>query len=137
MVKNKTNLEQVTAELRDGFFIGRALELENNQGGRSNELTARATDSAGNEITYPTSGDHEVTLDETLNVTYTYDEAGNTTQKSEEGGAKITTYTYNDENQLTQIAFPGDPSRWQKFYYDGLGRRCKLTTTGRVLQTRS
>ena len=45
-------------------------------------------------------------------------------RKNTQGSAA--TYTYNDENQLTQITFPGSPSRWQKFYYDGLGRRVQI-----------
>ncbi len=47
------------------------------------------------------------------------------TQKSEEGGAKVTTYMYNDANQLTQISCSGTETWTLTFYYDGLGRRVK------------
>ena len=60
-------------------------------------------------------------LANTLNVTYGYDLMGNMTRKNDCGSP--TTYVYDYENQLTQITLPG--GKWEKFYYDGVGRRVK------------
>jgi YD repeat-containing protein len=60
----------------------------------------------------------------TPSVTYGYDANGNMTTKTVNGSAR-TTYTYNYDDQLAQITFRGTPTKWLKFYYDGLGRRIK------------
>lgn len=52
---------------------------------------------------------------------YVYNANGNLIRKTERVGGKVTNYTYDSENQLTQIDFPDGTSA--SYRYDGLGRR--------------
>jgi RHS repeat-associated protein len=52
---------------------------------------------------------------------YVYDANGNLTRKTERATGKITNYTYDSENQLTNISLPTGVTA--AYRYDGLGRR--------------
>jgi RHS repeat-associated protein len=56
----------------------------------------------------------------TPNATYTYDNNGDTTSRTDSGGS--TNYTWDFENRLTSITLPGNPGT-VSFKYDPLGRR--------------
>ncbi|MCK4819399.1 hypothetical protein KA005_26740 [bacterium] len=60
--------------------------------------------------------------------TYTYDNNGNTTSKTDKNTSEITTYTYNPENQLIRIDFFNGV--YATYTYDGLGRRIKKDVNG-------
>ena len=66
-----------------------------------------------------------ITLETSVDIRYTYDNNGNLTQKNDysTGTAKTTTYVYSNANLLIQVNLPD--SKWEKYYYDGLGRRYK------------
>jgi RHS repeat-associated protein len=61
----------------------------------------------------------------TVTTTYGYDSNGNLISKSDASGT--TTYTFNEENQLTQVAPPS--GLIVNYRYDGLGRRIQRTTS--------
>jgi len=61
-------------------------------------------------------------------VTYTYDDNGNTTSKTDIGGT--TTYTYNYENRLSRIDFPG--GGYATYKYDVKGRRIEKNVNGTI-----
>jgi RHS repeat-associated protein len=64
-------------------------------------------------------------LTSTATATYIYDNNGNLTSKTD--GSGTTTFTFNEENQLTQVALPSGLT--VNYKYDGLGRRIQRTTT--------
>jgi len=55
----------------------------------------------------------------------TYDSNGNLLSRTDSVGT--TTFTWNEENQLTQVSLPG--SLKVNYKYDGLGRRIQRTTS--------
>jgi len=61
-------------------------------------------------------------------VTYTYDDNGNTTSKTDAEGTA--NYTYNYENRLTGIDFPG--GGYATYKYDVKGRRIEKNVNGTV-----
>ena len=62
--------------------------------------------------------------------TYTYDNNGNMITKTKIlTPTDVTTYTYNSENQLTQIQTTS-PANTYKYAYDGLGRRIQKDLNG-------
>ncbi len=70
-------------------------------------------------------------------VQYMYDKTGRLTRE-EKGNGTVTTYHYNPDSQLVQIAHfqPGeqDPNLLIRYAYDSLGRRTEMTTPeGRTL----
>jgi YD repeat-containing protein len=62
----------------------------------------------------------------TASATYSYDNNGNLISKSDASGT--TTFTFNEENQLTQVTLPN--ALTVNYKYDGLGRRIQRTTSG-------
>jgi RHS repeat-associated protein len=64
-------------------------------------------------------------LTSTAVTSYSYDNNGNLISKSDASGT--TTYTFNEENQLTQVSLPN--SLTVNYKYDGLGRRIQRTTS--------
>ncbi len=64
-------------------------------------------------------------LTSTASATYTYDNNGNLISKTDASGT--TTFTFNEENQLTQVALPSGLT--VNYKYDGLGRRIQRTTS--------
>jgi RHS repeat-associated protein len=57
--------------------------------------------------------------------TYTYDNNGNLVSQTDSAGTTI--FTWNEENQLTQVALPS--GLVVNYKYDGLGRRIQRTTS--------
>jgi YD repeat-containing protein/YVTN family beta-propeller protein len=64
---------------------------------------------------------------EDSNFTYTYDESGNLTSKTNRTSAEVTTYTYDAENQLVRVDRPGTIAEYR---YDALGRRIAKVVNG-------
>jgi RHS repeat-associated protein len=64
-------------------------------------------------------------LTSTSTTNYTYDNNGNLLSKTDSLGTM--TFTWNEENQLTQVSLPGGLT--VNYKYDGLGRRIQRTTT--------
>jgi RHS repeat-associated protein len=64
-------------------------------------------------------------LTSTAASTYTYDNNGNLLSKTDASGT--TNFTWNEENQLTQVALPNGLT--VNYKYDGLGRRIQRTTS--------
>ncbi len=64
-------------------------------------------------------------LTSTASATYTYDNDGNLVSKTDSLGAW--TFSYDEENRLTQVNKPGGPI--VNYKYDGLGRRIQRTTS--------
>ena len=64
-----------------------------------------------------------------VNDTYTYDNNGNMVTKTKiSAPTDVTTYTYNSENQLTQIT--DDRGQITGYRYDGLDRRIEKNNNG-------
>ncbi|MBI1748137.1 MAG: VCBS repeat-containing protein [Acidobacteria bacterium] len=59
---------------------------------------------------------------------YSYDANGNLTSKREIATSAITQFTYDSENQITRIDFPG--GGFAEYKYDGLGRRIQKNVNG-------
>ena len=75
---------------------------------------------------YTTNSSNELTANS--NASYTYDNSGNTTSKTNSSGT--TSYTWDYENRLTQAALPGQGGTVQ-FQYDPFGRRIeKVSPSG-------
>jgi RHS repeat-associated protein len=64
-------------------------------------------------------------LTSTATASYVYDNNGNLVSKTDSLGT--TTLTWNEENQLTQVAVPNGLTA--NYKYDGLGRRIQRTTS--------
>jgi RHS repeat-associated protein len=64
-------------------------------------------------------------LTNTSSATYGYDNNGNVVSKTDSLGAW--TFTYDEENRLTQVEVPSGPT--VNYKYDGLGRRIQRTTS--------
>lgn len=64
-------------------------------------------------------------LTSTADATYTYDNNGSLISKANAEGT--TTYTFNEENQLTQVTLPSGLT--VNYKYDGLGRRIQRITS--------
>lgn len=64
-------------------------------------------------------------LTSTASATYAYDNNGNLLSKSDAAGT--TTFTWNEENQLKQVALPSGLT--VNYKYDALGRRIQRTTS--------
>ena len=64
-------------------------------------------------------------LTNTASESYTFDNNGNLLTRTDSQGT--TTFTWNEENQLTQVTLPG--SLTINYKYDGLGRRIQRTTS--------
>jgi len=65
-------------------------------------------------------------LTSTANATYSYDNNGNLISKTDSSGS--TTFGYDEDNRLKQVAIPSGPT--VDYKYDGLGRRIQRTTSG-------
>ena len=68
-------------------------------------------------------------LTENSDYTYTYDDNGNLTSKTDKSTNETTTYTYDAENQLTQVSKPGMTVTYR---YDGFGRRIGKDANGTI-----
>ena len=64
-------------------------------------------------------------LTSTATVTYSYDNNGNLVSKTDVSGTS--TFSYNEENRLTQVVLPAGLT--VSYKYDGLGRRIQRTST--------
>jgi RHS repeat-associated protein len=64
-------------------------------------------------------------LTSTTTASYSYDNNGNLISKADASGT--TNYTFNEENQLTQVTLPSGLT--VNYKYDALGRRIQRTTT--------
>ena len=64
------------------------------------------------------------------NYTYAYDNNGNLSTKTERNSGRITRYSYDAENHLTQIVFPD--STTATYTYDELGRRIEKNVNGAI-----
>jgi len=64
-------------------------------------------------------------LTSTATATYNYDNNGNLTSKTDASGTK--TFTWNEENQLTQVTLPS--ALTVNYKYDGLSRRIQRSTS--------
>lgn len=89
-------------------------------------------DSVGNRLTSTDYTDWDYNSRNQLtvynSVTYVYDDNGNTISKTDTGST--TTYTYNYENRLTRIDFPG--GGYVTYKYDVKGRRIEKNVDGTV-----
>ena len=63
-------------------------------------------------------------------TSYSYDNNGNMVTKTDASGN--TPYTYNAENQLTRIDFPG--GGFAEYVYDALGRRIEKNVNGTIIR---
>ncbi len=91
-------------------------------------------DSVGNRLTElgqgtPSVYDNANRLMQDSQYTYTYDNNGNMTSKTDIATSLTTTYTYNAENVLIQIS---GPSLTAQYRYDGFGRRIEKNIDGVV-----
>lgn len=75
-------------------------------------------DAVGNRLGTTVLTNNEVTQDSNFN--YVYDNNGNLTQKTNRSTGQVTTYTWDGQNRLTQVSFPGSTTT---FKYDPFGRR--------------
>jgi RHS repeat-associated protein len=86
-------------------------------------------DAVGNRTTSHLSASYNYQpfnrLASTSTGTSTYDNNGNLTSRTDSLGTTI--FTWNEENQLTQVALPG--GLMVSYKYDGLGRRIQRTTS--------
>ncbi|MFH1492917.1 MAG: FG-GAP-like repeat-containing protein [Candidatus Omnitrophota bacterium] len=89
-----------------------------------------AYDSVGNRNPTNYTYDDANRLLEDDEYTYSYDDNGNLTSKTNKSTLQITTYTYNLENQLIRINFPNLTSA--QYTYDGLGRRIEKNVNGTI-----
>jgi RHS repeat-associated protein len=64
-------------------------------------------------------------LSSTASATYSYDNNGNLTSRTDSLGTW--TFGYDEENRLTQVTIPSGPT--VNYKYDGLGRRIQRTTS--------
>ena len=96
-------VDTVTAEIRDGLFIARAVEFVDG-GNTATKATATATDLAGRTAADTETG---IDLDTSIDVWYTYDADGRREYKYEEGshqdGEPFTHYYWNDAGLLKQV----------------------------------
>jgi YD repeat-containing protein len=108
------------AQMRGGFFIARGIELNDST---TNQVKAEAFDDLGK---HADTTNTNITLETSVDIRYTYDDNGNLTQKNDysTGTLKTTTYVYNNADRLIQVNLPDN--KWEKYYYDGLGRRYKV-----------
>jgi RHS repeat-associated protein len=90
-------------------------------------------DDVGNRPTSHLSSDYVYDnlnrLREDDTYTYTYDNNGNLTSKVDKVSSATTTYQYDGENRLIQVATPTD---FVDYQYDGFGRRIAKTVNGVV-----
>ncbi len=98
-----TEVDSVTAQIRDGLFIARALNFFDGSN-LATKATATATDLANYTDVETNTG---IDLDTTLDVWYEYDAAGRRTKKCEAGeydsGDPYTQYYWNDAGYLKQV----------------------------------
>ena len=124
-------VDTVTAEIRDGLFIARAVEFVDG-GNTATKATATATDLAGRTAADTETG---IDLDTSIDVWYTYDAAGRREYKYEEGsydaGDPYTRYYWNDAGFLDQVDIDygtGETPRYARGWltWDPLGQLVKL-----------
>ncbi len=60
---------------------------------------------------------------------YTYDYNDNLIQRVKKSNQEVTTYTYDYENRLTRVQYPGMDAQ---YLYDALGRRIQKNVNGQV-----
>jgi len=100
----------------------------------TNPAEAFSLDSVGNRITshlsttYSNDAANRLTADAQFD--YVYDLNGNLSKKTLRANGNVTTYSYDGENQLTQIVAPGNVST--TYRYDGVGRRIEKNVNGQV-----
>ena len=92
--------------------------------GQATEWTNRRGTPVG--FTYNTDGQiTQQTYDDGTHVDYVYDARGNLTSATDQTGT--TTFTYDANDYLTRIDYPGAGGRWLEFTYDAGGRRDSST----------
>ena len=98
-----TQVDSVTAQIRDGLSIARALGFVDGAN-TATKATATATDKADNTVSTTNTG---IDLDTSIDLWYEYDAAGRRTKKCEEGsyqsGDPYTRYYWNDAGYLKQV----------------------------------
>lgn len=134
-----TEVDSVTAQIRDGLFIARALNFFDGSN-LATKATATATDKAGNTAADTNTG---VEIDTTLDVWYTYDADGRREYKYEAGsydsGDPFTHYYWNQAGYLKQVDIDygtGESPRYARAWltWDPTGDLAKLEIrTGSVL----
>ncbi len=126
-----TEVDSVTAQIRDGLFIARALTFFDGSN-LATKATATATDLAENTVNTTNTG---IDLDTTLDVWYEYDAAGRRTKKCEAGeyqsGDPYTGYFWNDAGYLKQVDIDygtGEAPRYARAWltWDPTGELVKL-----------
>ena len=101
----------------------------------ANTTESYTYDAAGNRLSslgvspYSVNPSNELTS--TPNTTYTYDNNGNTTSKTDSIGT--TNYTWDFENRLVGVTLPGN-SGTITFNYDPFGRRVRKSITSGTTQ---
>ena len=108
----------ITAIVNGRNFTVEDVPLQNG----ANTVTAVATDSTGRSSTH----EIQVTLDETAEAIYSYDDNGNLIYRSQEGAQYR--YVYDYENRLTKITKNGDVIA--AYSYNGEGKRVQSTEGG-------
>jgi len=108
----------ITATVSGRSFTVEDVPLQNG----ANTITALATDSTGRSSTH----EIQVTLDETAEAIYSYDDNGNLIYKSQEGSQYR--YAYDYENRLTRITKDGNVLA--TYTYNGEGKRVQSTEGG-------
>jgi RHS repeat-associated protein len=90
-------------------------------------------DVVGNRVTSHLSATHSHDAANRLladaQFDYIYDQNGNLIKKTERATALSTNYSYDVENQLTQIV---SPSGTTSYRYDGIGRRIEKNVNGQI-----
>jgi len=126
------NTGLITSKTRDGANIAYTYDA-------IARLTQAGTDSynydvAGNELSNGASYETATNrLTANADYTFTYDAAGNLTQKQKTDGSETKNYTFNARNQLIKVETLDQSSAVTKtlsFAYDPLGRRYSKTVNG-------
>ena len=103
-------------------------------GGLDGLTESYSYDALGNRVSSHLSASHVTDAANRLleddDFTYSYDANGNLTSKTAKAGGDVTTYTYNAQDQLTQIDLPGGSVAL--YAYDALGRRIQKDVDGTV-----
>ena len=103
-------------------------------GGNATTPETYSYDPLGNRTTSSLSATHAYDganrLLEDDEFTFTYDANGNLAAKTVKSNGALTTYTFDTQNQLVQIAFPNGTIA--SYRYDALGRRIEKNPGGTI-----
>ena len=120
---NRTAKTDYLAGATSNYTYDKIYELTQVMQG-TNTTESYSYDAVGNRLSsmgvssYTNNTSNELTS--TSNASYSYDNNGNTTSKTDSTGA--TNYTWDFENRLTQVTLPGT-GRTESYRYDPFGRR--------------